>query len=66
MLTLAGLSSLSCGSHILIWNFQTISLEWGKETSLLQEAFTVLAKRKLRPQVEAGSYEAAKSLQNKH
>lgn len=42
------------------------ALSGGKETIPLQEAFTVPAKRKLRPQVEAGSYEAAKCLQNKH
>lgn len=38
----------------------------GKETSTSQEAFAIAAKRELRPQVEAGSHEAATCLQNKH
>lgn len=49
-------SSLSLPSH-QIW--------WGKETSPSQEASTISAKRELRPQVEAGSHETAKCLQNK-
>lgn len=50
--------TLSLPSH-LIWVIR-------KEISPSQEDFTIPAKRELRPQVEAGSHEAAKCLQNKH
>lgn len=37
----------------------------GKETSPFQEPFAIPAKEELRPQVEAGSHQAANCLQNK-